>query len=203
MAILLLLTRAVWANDYSQITTVQARIRASSMISYPPSDVLSFQLNGSLLSIIMLILKHDCVIIWSSLPSRGLCFKNYNMRVVLNRENEPLIFPLHFGSRRLKLHEIAQRKCKGEVTWSLNATYFCAAALQVKDTVKYREDRIITGSWSSLVMTPTLWERMKEGVSCRPSYWNKYTIIFPRLWAISIPVDSEIAFGSLNNASQH
>ena len=135
MAILLLLTRAVWANDYSQITTVQARIRASSIISYPPSDVLSFQLNGSLLSIIMLILKHDCVIIWSSLPSRGLCFKNYNMRVVLNRENEPLIFPLHFGSRRLKLHEIVQRKCKGEVTWSLNATYFRAAALQVKDTV--------------------------------------------------------------------
>ena len=49
------------------------------------------------------------------------------MRVVFNRENEPLIFPPHFASRRLKLHEITQRKCKDEVTWPLNATYFRAA----------------------------------------------------------------------------
>ena len=69
------------------------------------------------------------------------------MRVVLNRENEPLILPPHFESRRLKLHEITQRKCNDEMTWPLNATYFRAAALEVEDPVaKYREDCIITCS---------------------------------------------------------
>ena len=53
-------------------------------------------------------------------------------------------FP-HFVSRRLKLHEITQCKCNDEMTWPLNAIYFRAAALQVKDAVaKYREDCIIT-----------------------------------------------------------
>lgn len=68
------------------------------------------------------------------------------MRVVLHRENETTHFP-HFASRRLKLHEITQGKCNDELTWPLYATYFRAAALQVKDAVaKYREGCIITNS---------------------------------------------------------
>lgn len=65
------------------------------------------------------------VLCFHSLPSRGLSFKNNIIRAVLNRENKPLIFPSHF------------------MPWPLNATYFCAAALQVKDTVaKYHENCI-------------------------------------------------------------
>ena len=105
----------------------------------------------------------------------------------LNRENEPLIFPPHFASRRLKLHEITQRKYNDEVTSPLNATYFRAAVLQVKDTVaKYPEDCIIT---SSLLMKN---ERNKmshihQATEITTSYFQGFEKV------ISIPMDSETA----------
>ena len=88
----------------------------------------------------------------------------------LNRENEPLIFPPHFASRRLKLHEITQRTCKDEGTWPLNATYFRAAALQLMTP------------WPSIVriVVREAASRYMNEIRCfmYTKLPNKYTIMF-------------------------